>query len=208
MVPHFIQATLPGRLSGNINNISTIYFQVFLHRPPQFVAFRADVAKADEACTEALNVRSDAYDEEKNRLEGKLATLLRELRGAPDLDALDVSMQRSHQMVGADSLIEQSTLGAFFHCALKTRPFHISLFTLTFSAPACMPRMYLVCLNYFSALLALNSRSFSLLVVFPLRVPCLRVNAAQTTACSIATRWRSRRRTNPVCVARSGITSC
>ncbi len=52
--------------------------------------------------------RSDAYDEEKNRLEGKLAALLRELRGAPDLDALDVSMQMAHQMVGADSMIEQS----------------------------------------------------------------------------------------------------
>ena len=93
----------------------------------QFVAFRADVAKADEACTEALNVRSDAYDEEKNRLEGRLAALLRELRGAPDLDALDVCMQRAHQTVGADSLIEQSACGGVFHCT-QNPPIHIHSF--------------------------------------------------------------------------------
>jgi hypothetical protein len=84
-----------------------------------YVAMKVDVDKCDETCTEALNVRSDAYDDEKNNLEGRLATLLKELRGAPDLDQLDLQLQKAHELVGADGLIEQSTcflsLSVFFN---------------------------------------------------------------------------------------------
>ena len=54
-------------------------------------------------------MRSDTYDDEKNRLEGQLADLLRELRVAPDLDTLDAKMQNAVELVGADGAIEQST---------------------------------------------------------------------------------------------------
>jgi uncharacterized membrane-anchored protein YhcB (DUF1043 family) len=89
----------------------------FIVRLTSFV--QAEIQKVDEDITEAINLRADRYEDDKNRLEMQLADLLRQLRSAKDLEALEERMNEVHALVGENGTIEQSRILSFFKYSLK-----------------------------------------------------------------------------------------